>query len=271
MGRHRACAWQRCRLLLLPPADLPSWPALLGNRPPHCCSAPLDSPSPAPLCSALARAAPCAVLPPPSACPISACRRLAACGAACRCAAAPARAAAPRCLPACRRLSQALPRTRPPACASPTQSAAACRSPSAGGSARAASTASRRWGSSIRQAAAPSEAAASLGAHACSMLPVAGPCLPGNALCAGLRCWPRCRYLHSSCRTAAPCTHTLWLPPLPCPLLPRCRCNQPGTEFKSVGMFRPPREHELQRQQSAVAGRDQLAARGAEQKWANSW
>ncbi|EFN59862.1 hypothetical protein CHLNCDRAFT_133673 [Chlorella variabilis] len=52
----------------------------------------------------------------------------------------------------------------------------------------------------------------------------------------------------------------------------RCaKCNQPGTEFKSVGMFRPPREHELQRQQSAVAGRDQLAARGAEQKWANSW
>ncbi|KAL4855109.1 hypothetical protein ACK3TF_004331 [Chlorella vulgaris] len=46
----------------------------------------------------------------------------------------------------------------------------------------------------------------------------------------------------------------------------RCaKCNQPGTEFKSVSMLRPPKEHELQRQQSRVASREQLATRGAEQ------
>jgi hypothetical protein len=36
-------------------------------------------------------------------------------------------------------------------------------------------------------------------------------------------------------------------------------------------MLRPPKEQELQRQQSGVASREQLATRGAEQKWANSW
>ena len=52
----------------------------------------------------------------------------------------------------------------------------------------------------------------------------------------------------------------------------RCRrCNQPGTHFLAVSMFRPQREHEFQKQQSVVAAREQLLARGAEQKWVNSW
>jgi hypothetical protein len=60
---------------------------------------------------------------------------------------------------------------------------------------------------------------------------------------------------------------------MPCaPLLPPLRrCNQPGTEFAAVSMLRPTRQHELQQQQSGVAGREQLLARGNEQKWANSW
>ncbi|KAL4437421.1 hypothetical protein ABPG75_004560 [Micractinium tetrahymenae] len=49
------------------------------------------------------------------------------------------------------------------------------------------------------------------------------------------------------------------------------KCNQPGTHFTAVSMLRPKKEYQHERQQSGLASRDQLMARGNEQKWCNSW
>ncbi|PRW60422.1 MCM10-like protein [Chlorella sorokiniana] len=51
----------------------------------------------------------------------------------------------------------------------------------------------------------------------------------------------------------------------------RCtKCNEP-TEFTAVSMFRPQAERAHEKEQSGIASRANLLARGSEQKWANSW
>ncbi|PSC68556.1 MCM10-like protein [Micractinium conductrix] len=52
----------------------------------------------------------------------------------------------------------------------------------------------------------------------------------------------------------------------------RCpKCDRPGCHFQAVSMLRPPKEGDLERQQSGLASRDNIMARGHEQKWCNSW